>query len=126
MSPYHVKSKVGAEKQIDQADQYNEDDEENIGVAEIDDIIQTEVDVDGNDEDGEADGHQLGHEAVGELAHDLLVAGEGDGGDDGEGKHERHQAVQQIVHPTQILDVLVESDHKCGQNSDCPKLQGGD
>ena len=121
MSPYHVKSKVGAEKQIDQADQYNKDDEENIWDAEIGDIIQTEVDVDSDDEDGEADGHQLGHEAVGELAHDLLVAGEGHGGDDGKGKHERHQAVQQIVHPTQILDVLVESDHECGQNRDCPK-----
>ena len=121
MQPYHVKSKVGAEKQIDQADQYNEDDEEDICDAEIDDIIQAEVDVDSDDKDGQTDGHQFAHEAVCELAHDLLVAGEGDGGDDGEGKHEGHQAVQQIVHSAQVLDMLIESDHESGQNCDCPK-----
>ena len=119
--PYHVQGQIGAEKQIDQADQDNKDDKENIGVAEIDDIIQTEVDVDSDYKDGQANGHQLGQEAVGELAHDLLVACEGDSGNDGEGKHEGHQAVQQIIHSAQILDVLVKRDHECGQNGDCSK-----
>ena len=122
MSPHHVQGQVGAEKKVDQADQDNKEDEESIWNVEIDDVVQTKVDVDSDDEDRQADSHELGHEAICELAHDLLVASEGDGGDDGEGEHERHQTVQQIIHPAQILDVLVESDHKCGQNRDCPKF----
>ena len=120
---HHVDRQIEAEEEIGQTEKHAEENESNVGDAQVDDIGQDKVGVDGYDKEAEEDGEDPRYETVGKVAHDLLVAGESDGGDDGEGEHEGHETVEQVVHAGQLVDLLVEGDEEGRQDGDGSREQ---
>ena len=120
---YHIEGEIGTESQVDDTKDDHGEDEGRTGNAETDDVTDDKVDVDSNHEDGQTDGEEFWDEPIGKLPHDPLIGSEGDGRNDSEWEHQGHEAVEQVVHPTQTLDVLIESNHEGGQDCDSPGEQ---